>query len=79
MRGVSRSLTGEGISALKSCMPPTPSSGRMARERMMIPMPPSHWVRARQKRMPLEVPSRFDRTEAPVVVNPDMVSKKASQ
>jgi hypothetical protein len=44
----------------------------------MIPMPPSQWVRSRQKRMPRGLASMSERTEAPVVVKPDIASKKAS-
>jgi hypothetical protein len=42
IRGVSfASLTGPGASARYICMPPTPSSGRMATASTMMPMPPS--------------------------------------
>jgi hypothetical protein len=60
-------------------MPPTPSMGRMARERTMNPMPPSHWVRARQKRMLGGSASMLMRMVAPVVVKPLIVSKTASR
>jgi len=78
IRGVNLSLTGPGTSALKSCLPPTPRKGRMATARMMMPMPPNHWVSARHKRMPCGRGSMFRMTVAPVVVKPDMVSKNAS-
>ena len=43
MRGVSRlSFTGPGVSAWYSCMPPTPSIGRIATASTISPMPPSH-------------------------------------
>ena len=45
---------------------------------MMIPMPPSHWVRARQKRIPFGSTLGSPRIDDPVVVNPDAVSKNAS-
>jgi len=41
-------------------------------------MPPNHWVRLRQKRMDLGNCSTLARTEEPVAVNPEVVSKKAS-
>ena len=44
----------------------------------MIPMPPSHWVKLRQKRMPQPEPSISVMTEAPVVVKPEADSKSAS-
>ena len=44
----------------------------------MMPMPPNHWVKLRQNRMPRECTSIAVITEAPVVVKPLMVSKKAS-
>ena len=59
-------------------MPPTPSSGRMATARTMIPMPPSHWSSWRQRLMEGARVSSPIITVAPVVVSPDMVSKKAS-
>ena len=54
----------------------------------MIPIPPIHWMNARQKRIPrgmLSIPNGkcgcrigSPRMVAPVVVNPDMDSKNAS-
>ena len=41
-----------------------------------IPKPPIHCVRLRQKSIPWERDSISSRIVAPVVVNPDMVSKK---
>ncbi len=78
MRGVSLSATGPGTSALKSCIPPTPRKGRIARDSTMIPIPPIQWVRLRQNRIPWEMLSMSVRVVAPVVVKPDMVSKNAS-
>ncbi len=54
-----------------------PSNGKMATVSTMIPMPPIHCVRLRQYRMPFDTPSISVRMDAPVVVMPDMVSKKA--
>ena len=76
--GVIFSGMGLGTSALYSCIPPTFRKGRTARLRTMIPMPPSHWVRSRQKRMPLGLDWISVSTVAPVVVKPDMASKNAS-
>jgi len=42
----------------------------------MIPIPPSHWVRLRPKRIPWGSSSMFSSMEEPVVVNHDRVSKK---
>ena len=55
-----------------------PSTGITARVSTMIPIPPSQWVRLRQKRRPRGTTSMSVSTEEPVVVKPDMVSKKAS-
>ncbi len=44
----------------------------------MMPMPPSHCSNARHKRMPAGASSSPVITVAPVVVIPDMASKKAS-
>lgn len=59
-------------------MPPTPRKGRMARPRTTMPRPPSQWVKLRQKRMPGATTSTSRITEAPVVVNPEMLSKTKS-
>ncbi len=76
-RGVRRSGVGPGASARASCIPPVPRKGRMATPRTMTPMPPSHWVSARQKAIPLGSVPGSSRIEAPVVVNPDAVSNTA--
>ncbi len=47
-------------------------------ERTMIPMPPSHWVRLRQRRTPFGSPSTALKMLEPVVVKPETLSKKAS-
>ncbi len=79
IRGRRRSGVGPGTSARKSCIPPTPRKGSTAITSTMIPMPPSQWVRERQKRMPWGSRSMLSNTVAPVVVNPDMDSKSAAQ
>jgi hypothetical protein len=52
-----------------------PKKGRMAMDRTMMPIPPSHWVMLRQRRIPAGIASISFRTEAPVVVKPDRDSK----
>ena len=52
--------------------------GNTASVNRMIPMPPIHCMSERQKRMPWGRHSTSSRMVAPVVVNPDIVSKKAS-
>ena len=61
-----------------SCMPPTCSMGKMATAMTMMPTPPSHWRIARHSRIPGGASSRPTMMVAPVVVTPDMDSKKAS-
>ena len=78
MRGLSLSGTGVGTSALYSCMPPTPRNGRIATDRTMIPMPPSHWIKLRHSKSAFGSVSIPVKMEAPVVVNPETDSKKAS-
>ena len=50
----------------------------MATDSTMIPMPPSHWMKLRQKSSPREMDSMSVRMEDPVVVKPDTDSKNAS-
>ena len=76
MRGVSLvSFIGVGVSALKSCAPPTPSSGRTATASTTTPMPPIQMSCARQRLIDAGTRSRFDRTVPPEAVKPDTVSK----
>ena len=42
------------------------------------PMPPTQWVKLRQNSSPWLMASTSVRTDAPVVVKPDTVSKNAS-
>ena len=49
----------------------------MAMVKNTIPIPPIHWVRLRQKSKPLGIASRSSMMVAPVLVKPDIVSKKA--
>ena len=66
------------LSMRNSCMPPTRSIGSTDSAMTMMPMPPSHCRIARQIRMPGGAESRPTITVEPVVVTPDMLSKKAS-
>ena len=54
------------------------SMGSMATVKRMIPIPPIRWVKLRQNRMPWGRASTLGIIEAPVVVSPETVSKKAS-
>lgn len=65
-------------SDLKSCIPPIFRNGRRMMAKAMIPIPPIHWMMARQKRMPREISSRPLRMVDPVVVTPETDSKMAS-
>lgn len=62
----------------KSCLSFLLKDGNRAMEKMTIPKPPIHCKIDLQNRMPWGWLSRLLRMEAPVVVKPDMVSKKAS-
>lgn len=64
-------------SAEKSFMLPSLKMGSMARAKHTIPKPPTHWVKLRQNRIPCDWASILSIMVAPVVVNPDMVSKNA--
>ena len=59
-------------------MPPTRSRGETAMAVTMMPMPPSHCSRARQRRMPGAMLSRPVSTVDPVVVMPETASNMAS-
>jgi hypothetical protein len=50
----------------------------MAIEKRMMPIPPNHWMKLRQKRTLLGRFSTSGNTVAPVVVKPETVSKYAS-
>lgn len=65
-------------SARKICIPPTLRNGSTDIAMMMIPIPPSHCRIARQRRIPGGAVSRPVMTVEPVVVIPDMASKKES-
>ena len=76
MRGVSFvSFMQPGLSALKSWLPPTPSSGRIATARTMMPMPPIHTRSDLQMLTDGSRPSSPESTVAPDVVMPETASK----
>ena len=52
--------------------------GRMAMTNTSTPMPPTQWVKLRQNKAPRLKGSTAIRMDAPVVVKPETVSKKAS-
>ena len=56
---------------------PLPIVGKMATVKNTIPIPPIQCVMLRQKRMEWGSASMFVKILAPVVVNPDIVSKNA--
>ena len=52
--------------------------GISARDKTSTPMPPTQWVKLRQKSSPRGSASTSVKMVAPVVVKPDTVSKKQS-
>ena len=79
MRGRIFSCVRPVTSALKSCSPLCLlSMGMTASVNSMIPIPPMKWVTERHRRMPCDWFSTDSIVDAPVVVSPDIVSKKAS-
>ena len=79
MRGKKRSWVIPVVSALYSWVAPPPKMGISATVKTTIPTPPCHWVRLRQKSSDLGKDSTSEKTLAPVVVKPEIVSKKASR
>ncbi len=66
-------------SALNICMPPEEFSiGSTARVKSMIPIPPIHCISDRHICIPWLRSETVGITDAPVVVNPDIASKYAS-
>ena len=74
-RGCILALIGPVASAANTLTLPSTSEGRMAMVKNTIPKPPIHCMSERQNRMPWGNRSTLSRMVAPVVVNPDMVSK----
>ena len=56
-----------------------PTVGKTASVKKTIPMPPNQCVRLRQKSTECGRLSMLVSTVAPVVVKPDMISKKAAE
>ena len=71
-------MVGPGISARSTWMVRPERLGITATISTSTPMPPIQWVKLRQKSMEWDMASTSRRTEAPVVVKPETVSKKAS-
>ena len=78
MRLTSLPAVGPGISARRICMVWPSLIGRIAMTNTSTPMPPTQWVKLRHNRPPRLRGSTAVRMEAPVVVKPETVSKKAS-
>ena len=74
-RGVSFSASGPGASCWRSALPPGPAWFNTAIAKTMIPIPPSHWVSDRQKRIDCECEAMSAITLEPVVVKPLIASK----
>ena len=66
------------LSTLNNCIPPTFKSGSTVIAITIIPTPPSHCIIALHKSKLFGDLLRSTMTDEPVVVIPDMLSKKAS-
>ena len=78
-RGTSLPTMGPGTSARITWMVRPEPEGTSAIISTSTPMPPTQWVKLRQNKMPwLRLASARLITDAPVVVKPLTVSKKAS-
>ena len=76
--GTSLPTIGPGISAFKTCIERSQTVGMSAMTKTSTPIPPTQCVKERQKSTPLGRLSISRRIDAPVVVKPLAVSKKAS-
>ena len=63
---------------LKSCIPPTFIMGIKVIAITIMPIPPNHWSIALHKSIDLGASSKLEIIVDPVVVIPDILSKKAS-
>ena len=72
------SFSGPVVSALISLNPPTPKIGIKATVRTTIPIPPSQCIWHRQRFIERGKISTSEKIVAPVVENPETLSKKAS-
>ena len=77
-RGCSLLRKGPVASAENTRTPPSIIDGMMAMVKNTMPRPPIHCVRLRQKSRARGMLSTSSMRVAPVVVKPDIVSKKAS-
>ncbi len=62
----------------KRILAPAPTEDRMATKKTTTPNPPIHWLIQRQNKRLRGNASKFVNTEEPVVVKPEVDSKKAS-
>ena len=77
-RGTSLPTVGPGTSARMMCIERSPLMGMTAMTNTSTPMPPIQCVKLRQNSPERDRLSISFRIEAPVVVKPETVSKKAS-
>ena len=66
-----------GPSILKSCIPPTFNNGKIVIAITTIPIPPNHCMIALHNKILFGLLSKSEIIVAPVVVIPDILSKKA--
>ena len=76
--GTSLPKLGPGLSARIRLALEPPLRGTIARRNTITPIPPTQCVKLLQKREVWESASTSLKIQAPVVVNPDMVSNSAS-
>ena len=76
--GTSLLMMGPGDSAFMTWRVRAPREGSSAMVSTRMPMPPSQWMKERQKRMPRGRGSTAVRMDAPVVVKPEMASNRQS-
>ena len=69
---------GPGLSAFKRCIVLPLNDGIKAKINIRNPIPPTQWVKLLQNNIPLGKLWTSVNIDAPVVVNPDEVSKNAS-
>ena len=79
IRGTTLLTEGPGLSARRRKMVSPPVSGTSASMNTSTPMPPSRWVKLRQKSMHFGSSSTAGTMLAPVVVKPETVSNTASR
>ena len=70
--------SGPGDSAFIISILYPPPSGKTVRTRTRTPIPPIQWEKERQNNRPFPSASTSERTEEPVVVKPETISKTAS-